>query len=229
MRIKLVLFLALVFVCGCIPALANATYTDSFDSPFVGCGCQVSYWNSGGLPPNPPLEHAGHGLLTGFSFANFYSPEFLEVWMQVDFTGRVSGYSESVNCDYSPCLYLWSGTIDGGNTNIAAKILTLSADGDSTYTDLSFTGRIGHGAFWGSFENCTELSPCGSGLDLFMNIDGTWSNGWKSSGLVTVFADSDGPYFTTTLTTTTVPEPGSLVILGSGLMVLAGALRRNRI
>jgi hypothetical protein len=38
-KIKLALFLALVFVCGCVPALANATYTDRYSSPFVGCGC----------------------------------------------------------------------------------------------------------------------------------------------------------------------------------------------
>ena len=228
MRIKFGLLLAFVFVCGCSCAMANATYTDFFDSPFSGCGCQVSYWNSGGPPPNAPLEYIGHApWLMGFSFVNFYSPNFLEVWpMQVDFTAQVSSFSESIDCSYSPCLYLWSGTIDGGNTKLAAHIITLSSDGVPTYTDLTFTGTIGHGAFWGSFENCTLPSPCGSTLQLLTNIEGTWSNGWKSSGLVTVFADSDGPYFTTTLTTT-VPEPGSLVILSSGLTVLAGALRRK--
>src|SRR5271165_5171125 len=174
-----------------VKAASKPADSSPLPQTYTALNCSDSYdVHAIALPPNPPLEYAGHGLLTGFSFANFYSPEFLEVWMQVEFTARVSGYSESVNCDYSPCLYLWSGTIDGGNTNIAAKILTLSADGDPTYTDLSFTGTIGHGAFSGSFENCTELSPCGSGLDLFTNIHGTWSNGWKSSGLVTVFADS---------------------------------------
>jgi hypothetical protein len=148
--------------------------------------------------------------------------------MQVDFTARVTSYSESVNCDFGPCNYSWSGTIDGGNTDIAAKILTLSADGRPTYTDLSFTGTIGHGGFWGSFDNYCGGGPCGPGyLDLLMNIDGTGSNGWTSSGLVTVYADSDGPYLAMTLTTTTVPEPGTLGILGYGLMVLAGALRRK--
>ena len=45
-------------------------------------------------------------------------------------------------------------------------------------------------------------------------------------GLVTMFADNDG-WSPNLVLTTTVPEPGSLVTLGSGLAVLAGALRRK--
>lgn len=229
MKITLAVLLALVFVCGCLPASANATYTDGFDSPFGARCCQVSPWGWA-PPPTPLLQYDGSELVVGFSFANFYSPEFMEVWMQVDFSALVSNFSEWVYCGepgFPLCNYQWSGTFNAGKVNIAAKVLTYSPN--PTYTYLSYAGKITGGTFWGAFENYCGGGWCGPGyLDLRMNVDGTWSNGWTSSGLLTVYADSDGPRGTMTLTTNTVvPEPGTLGILSSGLMLLAGGLRRK--
>jgi hypothetical protein len=51
-----------------------------------------------------------------------------------------------------------------------------------------------------------------------VNIGYTWSSGWTS-------ASFNGEVFTFTGTST--PEPGSLVLLGSGVLGLAGVLRRK--
>ncbi len=226
MKVKLTVLLALVIVCGRVPAFANATYTDRFDS-IIGTGCcQVSPWGSG-PPPIPLVQYEGSELVTGLSFATYVFPDYVQTFMQVDFSALLSTFHEKVDCDiaFPLCNYQWNGTFNGGNANIAATIVSSNL----TFTHLTFTGTITGGTFGGEFDNYCGGIPCGPGyLDLRMNVSGTWSNGWRSSGLITLYADSDGPSGITTLTTATaVPEPGSFEILGSELTILACVLRRK--
>ena len=91
--------------------------------------------------------------------------------------------------------------------------------------NLNFAGTITGGTFTGAYDS--YCSPCSPGyLFLDMTVAGTWSNGWKSQGDIFVVDDYRRTKQLMYLTTT-VPEPGSLVMLGSGLTVLAGGLRRK--
>lgn len=225
MKIKFALFLALVFVCGCIPALANATYTNGFDSEFgTGC-CHVSPF--GGPPPIPLVQYSGDALLQGLNFVTYTYPDTVQVWMQVDFSALVSSFSETVNCYTIPasfCVYDWQGTFNGGSVPITATIVGGSFP-NNTFTYLTFAGSITGGTFAGEFD--TYCSPCLPGdVDLRLNLAGIWSNGWKSQGSLDLYTDYDGTGGGMILSTT-VPEPGSLLFLGSGLTLLASALRRK--
>ena len=61
----------------------------------------------------------------------------------------------------------------------------------------------------------------------YFNFSGRSSNGWKATGSGfgggNAEGDSNG-YFDLSVTT---PEPGTLIIFGSGMVGLAGVLRRK--
>src|SRR5215471_20956493 len=89
---------------------------------------------------------------------------------------------------------------------------------------LTFNGIITSG--W--------ITHPGPGNDsITINFSGQWSNGLSSSGEAFEYWWSD-PFLDVeaslnTSTTTIVPEPRSLMLLGSGVLGLAGVLRRNLI
>jgi PEP-CTERM motif len=94
--------------------------------------------------------------------------------------------------------------------------------------------------FSGSFNGPVEwsLNPtAGTGdhyYTLSGSITGTWYNGTKVSGATTQLTINTGKGFMTSTTIssgdtniTTVPEPGTLGLLGTGMIGLAGVLRRK--
>jgi len=228
LNVRLTVLLALVLVCGCSCAMASATYTNGFSGADNCNGCFISPFGSG-PPPLPLAQYSGSFTLDGPSFATYDWPDYVQTFMHIDFSALVSNLTETVNCGAAQgsCIYNWFGTFNGGNAPIKATIVSTPVDmfPNQTFTHLTFNGAITGGTFNGVFD--TYCHPCDPGsVDLHLTIDGTWSNGWKSEGNLDVRTDLDGPYPELILATT-VPEPGSLVILGSGITVLAGALRRK--
>lgn len=224
MKSKLNTLLAFVFVCACSSALANPTYTDSFYTRNVHC-CSFTPW---GPPPLGFLQYdVSESGLGGEFFATYRLPDYLWTTMSVDFSALVSTFREVVDCWGTQCNYSWDGTFNGGSARITADVF-----GPPNSTSLTFTGTVTGGTFTGYLLNYCGGSPnCGPGYGfpgviINANVDGTWSNGWKSQGLMTMFEDYDGPS-PNLLLTATVPEPGSLVILASGLTLLTGVLRRK--
>jgi hypothetical protein len=67
-------------------------------------------------------------------------------------------------------------------------------------------------------------------------FSGIWSNGWRSEGVADIlecapidasldcYADVEGSL---EMTTSTTPEPGTLLMLGSGVLGLAGVARKK--
>ena len=109
MRIKFALLLALVFVCGCSCALANATYTDQFDSSSVMHCCLSP--RLGDLPPSRSFNTTS-ARWRGRSFASYTYPDVLQVWMPLKFSALVSSFTEVIDCNavFPFCRYQWSGT-----------------------------------------------------------------------------------------------------------------------
>ena len=68
-----------------------------------------------------------------------------------------------------------------------------------------------------------SLDTSGTGVagEYFANQEGT--------GIFGVFPNSEGPYQMDVSGTTIVPEPGSLMLLGAGLLVLGGLLAHKHI
>ena len=226
MKSKLTMLLAFVFVCACSGAMANSTYIDNFTFPDASCvGCTIYPYPSG-PPALPLLQYSGSLRLFGYSLATYNSPGS-QVFMTLDFTAPVASFDETVTCYSTDCVYHWFGTFKAG-TALTISSVTILTPPQTFTTNLIFNGTITDGGtFDGAF--CLACWPTfGYGnLSLHVPLAGSWNNGWKSQGNLDVWDDNlDGPFPRLALTTT-VPEPGSLVILASGLTLLTGVLRRK--
>jgi PEP-CTERM motif len=137
------------------------------------------------------------------------------------FDGSISDYSETSCTDFLACEASWSGVFSGGVVSFDAYTL-------QTGSVYSFTGTIIGGSFSGLLvcvlEDCLWQNDA---MFSFISSEGT--NGWSSEGTFSVFSTT--PSFsagTLTMTTTSVPEPGSMTLLGSGIAAVATLRRRRR-
>ena len=228
MRVKLwTILLGLLLICAAnLPSHATAIYQDTFTSDYDTC-CHIQPWGFS-PPPVPLTQYSGNATVTGSKFATYDFPtQFVEVWMDTSFVAPVSHFTETVDCDSQGlCDYSWGGTFGKGTINIAATVLVLAQS--PVYTYLNYSGTITDGTFAGFFTTKCPLTVCWGLESLFlnMNIDGEWNNGWNSSGLLAMYADYEGPRGAAALNTTT-PEPSAIALFGSGLTLLAGAIRRK--
>jgi PEP-CTERM motif len=130
-------------------------------------------------------------------------------------------------------------------SNIGAwHLLTLDFDGSTGQTvfDRTFGGSFGtpnsvSGRDFGGFlsfggtinalyTNIVAIGPNAPVGDIFANVvltfgDGTFANGLTGGRQYRFSLDTD------TAASTLAPEPGTMVLLGTGLLALAGGLRRS--
>jgi PEP-CTERM motif len=156
--------------------------------------------------------------------------------VHLSFDGSISDYSSSGTCapDFRLCTETWSGVFSGG---------TVSFDGYSTQAGgvyYSFTGTILGGSFSGLLD-CDYGGDCLWGNEAMFSFVSTSTmfapppplfpvlNGWSSEGTLRV-TSTHGPssFGTLTMTTTSVPEPGSMTLLGAGIAAVATLRRRRR-
>jgi hypothetical protein len=126
---------------------------------------------------------------------------------------------------YGPCSGIvgWSGTFVGG-------IMNMYIDTDAF--GPTFTATITGGSYSGG-DNGLAYPFNESDDEQTFTFTGQWPNGWTSVGTFTgSYGADEGPSggsgtltMTTTTAPSTVPEPGSITLLGTGMVLLAASLR----
>jgi hypothetical protein len=126
-------------------------------------------------------------------------------------------------CSTSSCAESYSGTFVGGT-------LSMYLDDPAPALTATITG--------GSYDGI-HLSPCMYECDDYdeqtIDFTGQWAKtGWTSVGTLYIYytealSGDDFGYATVNMTTTTapttVPEPGGVILLGTGMVLVAASLR----
>jgi hypothetical protein len=121
------------------------------------------------------------------------------------------------------------------NPNGSLNLATFASGGSLTIVGNGTDGIPNGVIFSGTFTGSPKLEQFGGGYIFGGSFKGTLSNGTEESGTLGVVTESAGRkgYLgqigvgSVDITMSPVPEPGTLTLLGTGLVGLAGAIRRK--
>jgi hypothetical protein len=142
------------------------------------------------------------------------------------FSSPVTDGTLDPGCNSWPCGVSWSGTFVGGTMNMYI---------DTDAFGPTFTATITGGSYSGDEGGMEPYYPWYSAGDgqTFTFTSAPWGDDWTSTGTFTGGFGGDGAIFggegtltmTTTTAPTTVPEPGGITLLGTGMVLLVASLR----
>jgi hypothetical protein len=141
------------------------------------------------------------------------------------FSSPVTAGTLDPGCNSYPCSESWSGTFVGG-------IMNMYIDTDAF--GPTFTATITGGSYFGDEGGLEPYYPWYSAENgQTFTFTGQWANGWTSVGTFTGGFQQDGAEpneggtlsMTTTTAPTTVPEPGGMTLLGTGMVLVVASLR----
>jgi len=161
------------------------------------------------------------GWFAGSSGNEFGAPGDDGWWFVMDFYPNIPQVTLNWDCDSTPglCYGQGYGSIDGGgasgnlwNWNTPDNFYYGGVVTDGWVYVQEWVWEYGEYHYWRQF-----------GFD----FQGSWTNGWITSGNG-YGSEGDSSYGEFFLTTYSTPEPGTLCLLGSAGVGLAGVLRRRR-
>ena len=182
------------------------------------------------------------GDFPSLSFSNFWGPNAGAVIggsvmydganpnlvYEFNFNAPISNFQETPWCGFD-CPQYATGTINSGTVSFSG------ADESGQNPPYNFTGFILAGGTF-SGEVVCDLQGCAwdENADFrFQSQSG--SNGWMSSGELNISGGNDGSggqdfgILSMTTQSATTPEPGTILLFGSGLAGLVGLARRKGI
>jgi len=218
MRLRLA-SLSLLTWCVMLAAIPAAAQTVYNNGPING---NVDAWtiNFGFIQSNNFTVSGGNSTITGFSFGAWLFPgdtlTSAELSITSDENGGTTYFDQILNFTQGACTYP-----NQYGYNICQE-------------NSSFSGpTLNSGTYWVNLQNATV--PSGDPVYWDQNSGPSLSSnnsvGTMPSESFTVLGTSSGSTTTSTSTTTTgtVPEPSSIMLFGSGILGVAGMLRRRRL